>query len=644
MAGEDLHPFATVPHGFHFHYTDGSAPKTPEREENNPPPPSPPRGGFRIKRRARPRINTTLHLQPPQIVGPSQDIPIPTIETPDMEEPFGPALQQPNAEPIRGLLSPPAVRSLTAPRTPSPQPSGFKDSWNGDCIKTFGESIVRPTSAVSISDSSDESDYGSEDRFSYGGSCTSPESDTTDPFVFPSPKKAHFPGHIHSQEPSPDLSKKAVKSRVTAWTAEMDKHLWTVYMTYLQDPTVTPFKTFPGSPPPLGVCHRVAREAKRTWRSGKAVLGKEDHAANEPKNPHKTRDGTPDTITAEKSGSSTPTSATRQKLQKWPKSGSATRRRLRELCKRKTTITPHYQRLLQSRSPSPFTSSSRSSSKTAKLASPVAPPTSSSSFATRDIQISLTSSTSATMQPQGPLAQLTGPSASTIQPLSDDLFSEASVPWASPAPIPSDVERGANFQETSSDVPQLGSPFGYHTWGPSRSRNHARPNISRATTDDTAASVPCLKSPVHLHGTFPANQKRRAQHQLEDELSPGGSELRRSDLEDLFGGPPLSARRRVRSRGFSLGDAANRARLTSLFNPTTDPTLDSTPEDPDPNVMDAESSTPEQGPQQDSLRRLGSPFAGISGRPSRVRGRHLTSASLSSYMQNEPLSIDQVLN
>lgn len=335
MAGEDLHPFATVPHGFHFHYTDGSAPKTPEREENNPSLPSPPRGGFRIKRRVRPRINTSLHSQPTRIVGPSQDIPIPTIETPDMEESFGPALQQRNPEPIRGLLSPPAGRSLTAPRTPSPQPCGFQESWNGGSIKAFGESIVRSTSAFSISDSSDESDYSSEDRFSYGGSCTSPDSDTTDPFVFPSPKKSQFTGHLHSQEPSPDLSKNTGKARMTAWTAEMDKHLWTVYMTYLQDPTVTPFKTFPGSPPPLGVCHRVAREAKRTWRRGKAILGRGVDAANEPKDLPEMRNGTPDTITAEKSGSSTPTSVARQKSQKWPKSGSATRRRLRELCKRK---------------------------------------------------------------------------------------------------------------------------------------------------------------------------------------------------------------------------------------------------------------------------------------------------------------------
>ena len=631
--------YSTIPHGFHYHYTDGG-PKTPEHEKPDPTPASP--QGFRIRRRLRPRLNTMIPLQSSEIMAALQDTPIPTIEVPDYDELPRPALLQHNSEPAGIHLSPFLGRSLTAPRTPSAQRTVFDSDWDSSYHKCMGDSFDRPVSALSsVSDSSDDSDADSEDRLSYGGSCTSPESEA-DPFNFSSPSKVRpVVGRRLMDDLPPLLAPKSTKAHPVMWTADMDKHIWTIYMRYLQDPTVTPFKTLPGSAPPLGVCHRVAREAKKTWR------GVKSETSSVPKKNIKGRGGTPDTIVAERSGSSTPTRSASQKPLSWPKSGSVTRKRLRDLCKRKATIAPHYQRLLQSRSPSPFSSSGPRYG-SGNLWSPRAgSPGHQSSFATRDVQLSLTTSTSSTMQPDGPLAQLARPQAAFS---SDEWFNDPAVPWASPAPIPSDIEPAPTAQEANDDSlgleqpPRLGSPFGnHHTWGPSHSRQQVRPSTTHMTYD--TASVPRLRSPVQLHGTFPSNQKRRAQHQLEDVFNPEGLNSRKADVEEVSSGSSLSARRRVRLRGFSLGDGLSRLQGQNLFPEQESHEALATPEGSDNADMelDNKSSSPTSSPTE-SIKRLGSPFAGISGRPTRVRGRHLTSLSLSFCDLNEFTSIDQRLD
>ena len=70
--------------------------------------------------------------------------------------------------------------------------------------------------------------------------------------------------------------------------------------------------------------------------------------------------------------------------------------------------------------------------------------------------------------------------------------------------------------------------------------------------------------------------KRRAQNSLDEDLSPRGAVLRPSILNDqLFGGPFKESRRRVRSRGFSLGDEALRHRAPGAF--PRSPTVPSLP-------------------------------------------------------------------
>lgn len=159
------------------------------------------------------------------------------------------------------------------------------------------------------------------------------------------------------------------------------------------------------------------------------------------------------------------------------------------------------------------------------------------------------------MQPNGPLAQLAAGGRTTTQ--SDEWFDEPPVPWASPTAIPSDVAIGIGASEADNTMqtPRLGSPFGYHTWGPSRSRQRIRPSTSRIQSTDASSLEPSLRSPIRLHDTFPypSVQKRRALHELEEELSPGGSSMQQELLDNLFGSAAESRHRRVRSRGFSLG-------------------------------------------------------------------------------------------
>ncbi|KAK3175085.1 hypothetical protein OEA41_002331 [Lepraria neglecta] len=240
----------------------------------------------------------------------------------------------------------------------------------------------------------------------------------------------------------------------------------------------------------------------------------------------------------------------------------------------------------------------------------------------------LPASTSASMQPNGPLAQLAAGGRTTTQ--SNEWFNEPPVPWASPTAIPSDVVIGIGASEADNTMqtPHLGSPFGYHTWGPSRSRQRIRPSTSRIQSTDASSLEPSLRSPIRLHDTFPypSVQKRRALHELEDELSPGGSSMQQELLDNLFGSAAESRHRRVRSRGFSLGDVHTSNRLENLFIPPHSsgqmptPKTTSSPTDDNP-------TTPTQ------TQRLGSPFHGFSPRPS--RSRYVTRASLGAY---EPFS------
>lgn len=639
----------TLPRNFTFHYTEGEEPKTPEREIPVPVARPPQRAAnanaYRIKRRSRPAVTALFQQAPDPVVS----SPIPTIETSLSVEPSRPIFQQRATEPAQ--YAPVARKYMTLPRTPILPQRQLTSDWDSS-LQDIGDSISRPMSACSlISDSSDYDSNGSLLSFpTGGGSCTSVESDATDPFRFSSIKKneaKQWAGLArNAKEIEGGLNPRQSDAR---WTSEMDKHLWSTYLIYLQDPTVTPFKMLPGTAPPLGVCHRVAREARRSWkkttsRKSSELLSPPISSAN-----GTSRADSPETIRAERSGSNTPTAPTKA-FSSWPKSGSSTRRRLRLLCRSKPTIAPHYQRLMKSRSPSPFSSPrtrSRCQSRLSEVSSPIQH---SSSFNTRDIRLSLTTSTADTMQPDGPLAQLASVPQQT--PQSTEWFNEAPAPWASTPAIPSDVDIDTNNDtpadgHSSSYAQPLGSPFGHHTWGPSRSRQRTRPSAARIHSSDASTLGPSflgpsLRSPVRMNDALPYSgvQKRRARHPLEDELSPGGSNMQQELLDNLFGSRPGSRHRRVRSRGFSLGDVTTPNPLASLFAPPTTANQTMNTQTPN-NFSDSTGLQPPTTPSH--IRRLGSPFHGISPRPPRTPSRHMATTSLGSFESLPFSSIGETL-
>ncbi|KAI9784259.1 MAG: hypothetical protein M1835_003620 [Candelina submexicana] len=618
----------TLPRNFTFHYTDGG-PKTPENQEREEPrQPSPP--VYRIRRRIRPGLGlSNPHVQSYRNRQ-HQDVPIPTIETPQpvVESASLGRRSVPEPGPVEGLLAPvPSHYSAMAtPRTPLAQiftafGSSDKDriDWSQKGEPNPGDSISRPNSACSmISDSSVASHDSDYSLLSTGGSCTSPESDVPAPFKFPSESKVQQGTDLDTtpKTTQPSTRSKPTKpQKSTQWTSEMDRHLWATYQLYLQDPTVTPFKSLPGNPPPLGVCHRVARVAKRSWRGSKPSLAKGPEVlrdVNDEANAVHNADS-PQTIRGARSGSTTPTEQKhRNSFSVWPRSESATRRRLRILCKRKPSLAPHYQRLMQTRSSTPFSKSSAARSRSSLLPSSFGGYQGGQSFNTRDLNFSLATSTAATMQPSGPLAHLTRNEPHTqAQSEQADSFNRPLHDVVTYNDTPS-LGLGIDGLDDKSRGPRLGSPFVESVRGTANflHRAHLRPSPPRTQSDGMTIPGPHLGSPVQLPEPFrlPSTPKRRAQRELDDELSPGGSDMHPNEMNDdyFFTAPVESSHRRVRSRGFSLGDISAGGRLSDLFTPPTQYDQMNSSEFAD-NASFDNNPAPSAAPEQ--TRRLGSPFS-----------------------------------
>jgi hypothetical protein len=242
------------------------------------------------------------------------------------------------------------------------------------------------------------------------------------------------------------------RSRKAPWTRSMTQHLWSVYMTYLQDPHVTPFHIGKSGLPPDGVCMRVARVAKRSWKGPK------------PQQMNK--------AVADHSGSATPTEATAPATSylQWPHSCAATRAHLRELCRASVTSTARNHRYMGAQNPTPF-------GRTANRAwsRRLAPPSrSQSAFSGNDMALSLAVSTCESMQPQGPLAQLTASRDQQLPPpgfcVPPALIEAAMIETAmiETAMVPASASGAAG-----ADITRLGSPFVARSYGPSSSSSLA---------------------------------------------------------------------------------------------------------------------------------------------------------------------------
>lgn len=608
MDSERSHMSITLPRNFQFHYRDGQMPQTPEPEpqpeELQPPPP--PRQTLKVRRR-----RTTMVQHEDDLDTAAHQRPIPTIEAPELHHGFSSDL--PALPPIQNdaYLSPGIsyTRLLSPPKTPVAQMRTIPsfdgvEHWSDIDQSSQSESSSRPTSSSGFSDSSFSSCGSIESFMSRGGSCTSPEEEMTDPFLAFSPD-VKYGGHPTSPLPTfqPIRPAKRLKMRAT-FTEDMDHHLWMTYMKYLQDPTVTPFKALPGTVPPNGVCHRVARMARKTWKGPRSTrLGA--RAATQ----HGYRSDTEETIRALKSGSNTPIARISKSYLPFPAEKQC-RKRLRDLAKQKPSLSAHYQRLLR-RSPSPFQSSppkEESSAQSRPLSSPFsqAPAT----FSTRDMNVSLATSTSATMQMGNPLSQLAS---------------------GTPRPAPrtwSHVRSSAHQKSQSLHI-GLGLGLGhvrgssFQTMSEMTDVSMQQPNAQTWHPHSSANQPTRLGSPFQLCTPRPMSRvfKRRALNSsFEDRARNRGN----SFVDELFGAPAESSHRRVRSRGFSLGDMVDGARrlpLSAAERAEKSPFVNPGSTMPTPSEHSPAMSAKAHG---QATVRLGSPFGG---RPSNTFPRATTPLS-----------------
>ncbi|KAF2402302.1 hypothetical protein EJ06DRAFT_520332 [Trichodelitschia bisporula] len=377
-------------------------------------------------------------------------------------------------------------------------------------------------------------------------------------------------------------------SQKRTWSEDMDNHLWMTYMRYLQDPRHTPFKMLPGTAPPLGVCSRVVREAKKTWKGHGAA------AASRTQRPTRRTSHRLESLASPMASSAMPVIVEPRKSHvPWPRSDAATRRRLRDLCKRKPSLSAYYTRILRSPSPAPQCAPPVYASLNAEV-QPAAPVDVKSSFSTRDMNISLATSTSSTMRLDGILAQL------------------ASENEARPIPEQRPIR---SFAHQKSQSLHIGLGNGAY---PSRAlASPFRPLVesrqggaSRFTGHESAQRLegtPALElfAPAPLR-TF----KRSAQHDLHDMMSSNEPSGRPGHLVQGIFRSLESGHRRVRSRGFSLGDMSASPRPPAIFN-----SISSLEQRVEPAPQPAPARLFVLQDDSEAMNRLGSPFSESSMKP-----------------------------
>ncbi|KAI0009107.1 hypothetical protein F4779DRAFT_403265 [Xylariaceae sp. FL0662B] len=455
---------AAIPPKALFYDDRGSTPKTPEPsapgiETQLHSPPRPAR--LRLKRRHVSHMNApTQHFLASVAAA---DMPIPSIEA-DIAP-----VDQATIDNLAGLhvidLDGAEIyqhlnaRAFSPPKTPgiefAPSPSATKfpdwsidSAWSSSDIESSPEyESSRPSTAISTQTSA--SLFSQYSHVTDDDDCQSPELE-----------KAEFP--TLDLQIGVDAPRKG-KRRKAPWTKAMSSHLWSTYLLYLQDPKVTPVRFGKSCIPPGGVCLRVAREAKRSWKGSNT-----------------------------KSGSSTPTAESSKPYIQWPHTCAATRAHLRELCKLKAT---NRAGRYMSHSPTPFYKAAHR--RWNRRSTPARSP---SIFSAHDMAMSLVLSTSDSMQPEGPLAQLTRSESEGFPELTTE--TESTVATTEEVP--------------SMDRSQPLSTFESKTYGPSSSSSSLGAGISLPKQSNTFGPRRSLKSPVRLTRSRSGTQKRRSTKGLEE--------------------------------------------------------------------------------------------------------------------------------
>jgi len=626
----------SLPQSFSFNYTE-AGPKTPEPREpaidaNTLQPPNPPK--VRIHRR-RPFPAAPLN---PADFDASNELSVPTIQLPELSSDFGPVFAGSELE--EGLLAPATHtarsykrygRIISPPKTPLDQIFNSFDAAFGAGVttqipiltpqQTLESSL--PQSPATFSDSED-SDDSSDSGPSWEEDFGSPEAEVPDAF-------SHSTGlssPMNFRESRPSSFRSSMHIEKQKWTPEMDEHLWVTYMSYLADPVHTPFKMLPGTAPPLGVCHRVARDAKKSWKGA---------APRSPTSPGAGAESA-DFMNVDNNGaeqfylmprheqqytrSLSAADMPRKSYSKWLRTEGSTRRRLRHLCKRNPTLVAHYHRLVQTRTPSPFESSSCSSAKReSRFASP--PPADvDSAFATRDLNITLATSTAASMQPDAPLAQLAQDLPIKPRPYSTE-YSRPARRGVHHRSQSLQLGLGLNQPVDTSKFRDLASPFHESQqpdWLSAPVPASTAPNTLRMTSvreDITEEGAPIK---IHTPRPLSGSMKRRSDIPAgaqSNELATGDSEKRRSMIQNLFRSSVDEGDARFHGRASTVGairhSTCNR-HLSDIFTP---PTIDEQNESLPPPITGSHTRQSSLADQMSSYRlpappeipRLASPFA-----------------------------------
>ncbi|KAG5664149.1 hypothetical protein KAF25_006734 [Fusarium avenaceum] len=451
-------------------------PKTPEPTmDGETQPPSPPRPRFRVKRRNASHLNAPTEHFLASVA--AADIPIPSIEEPrvmdeEMADPLYPISHFRDMDDMPFIPHGGSERMFSPPKTPAPGalPALAPKQYPNWSIDSTLSSLESSPDYESSRPSTAHSTHTSTSLFSYFSistedlnQCISPD-DEHDSLI------KELPAVDDNSKTLKPSRKEAAKETIrrAPWTKPMNQHLWSTYMMYLQDPKVTPFRIGKSGIPPHGVCLRVAREAKRSWKGSKAQGNMKPS-----------------------SGSITPTQGTAGPYVQWPHTCGVTRAQLRELCKMNARSKARGSEYLAP-SPAPFGKSAARyrNRRTVPARSP-------SVFSGQDMAMSLAVSTSESMQPQGPLAQLTS-SKSELQ------INELSLPPPS----------HENLEPPEFPCTQLASPFGARSYGPSSSSSLPSSfvvdsKLQRQT--HTGGPRRALMSPVRLTRSR-STHKRRSNH------------------------------------------------------------------------------------------------------------------------------------
>ena len=591
----------TLPRNFVFHYKDGEAPKTPEQE--------------RPEITEAPALNRNPHSARPALASRSlfarDSVPVDSsnaaISSTESDH-VGPSglmglFRQPGSLSLKAHTAQTLRRYPVAPKTPPVERSLLESAlrekdYSPPQQESFGDGC---------SDSSDATDTSDDEDFDTSTICTSPgyapTTDPLDPFkdeqaaaTAPRSQGVHTVRHGFSTIIENTKGPRKSKRATVPWTTEMDNHLLAAFQLYCNDPTNTPFKHIPGCAPPAGVCHRVATMAKKLWRGGRSGLSG--------------RHFTLESMASSLSGSST-ANTIKTHYVVWPKTGASTRRHLRSLCKRQYVMPSHYTRLLQSRSPEPMDGNTFARSRKAASRTGLAQ---SSSYHTNGLRFSIATSSATTMQPNAPIASLTRDDG-IAQPTPRSVRTAA--PWASPAPIPSDLDAGPPSDDTemrsgSPGLPRLASPF-TQTWGPAATYSYERTATEVPAEEDVTMTSPKL-APAFPTFPYPATgtQRRRALGGLERALNTDSDGLSDPDLPGWMQSETVR-RARLQKHQPTVDRASIRDQRAPIYNPTA------TNHQQSELTSIAELLAP-------PVPRLASPFAGIGARPSRSR-RTLSSSN-----------------